>query len=118
MPGWMSRVDRLTAVQAAGSGLALAANPKNLLPSVGTTTNLRQADPTAAEASVALVAFVVLSSVFVIMAVVYDRIGGRRARSTLEDARRWLLANYDAVMAVLSVVFGAVLVSQGLSGGD
>jgi threonine/homoserine/homoserine lactone efflux protein len=116
MPTWMSRVDRLSAPRATGLGVALAANPKNLMLAAGAGSSLSQVGASTVEVGAALTAFVLVGSTFVITAVVYDRLGGARARSTLDDARAWLLLHYSAVMAVLFVVFGAVLISQGLGG--
>ncbi len=115
VPGWMSRVEGFGPVQAFGLGVLLSLNPKSLALAVGAMTSLAQLDPTTVQAVAAVAAFVFISSTAVLAAVVYDQLGGARARATLEDAKSWLMTHHDAVMAVLFVVFGAVLISDGLS---
>lgn len=114
MPGWMAGIDRIAPARAFGLAMLLSANPKNLALAVGAGTSLAQLGAGTGEVVVALTVFVVVGSAVVIVAVVYAGIGGDRARSGLDDAKAWLTVNNTAVMAVLFVVFGAVLVSQGL----
>jgi len=116
LPGWMGSIDRVGPVQALGLAVLLSAvNPKNLLLAVGAGTTLAQADPTTAEAVVGVVVFVLVGSVVVLGAVGYDLVAGARSRERLDAGRVWLSTHNDAVMATLLVVFGAVLLSQGLS---
>jgi Sap, sulfolipid-1-addressing protein len=42
--------------------------------------------------------------------------GGDRAAAQLDGWKAWLSANNASVMAVLFLVFGAVLVGQGIKG--
>lgn len=114
MPAWMARIDGFTPRQAGRLGLLLSVNPKNLALATGAGTSLAQVGAGGVEAIAALVAFVLVASAAVITAVVYDLLGGERARASLEDARSWLLLHNSAVMTVLFLVFGAVLVSQAL----
>jgi hypothetical protein len=72
----------------------------------------------APQAVVAIVAFVIVGSVAVIVAVVYGLAGGEPARRQLDDARSWLIVHNGAVMAVIYLVFGALLVSRGLDPGS
>jgi hypothetical protein len=48
--------------------------------------------------------------------VVFSLTGGERAAHVLDGWRVWLAAHNTAMMAVLFLVFGAVLFSQGLRG--
>jgi hypothetical protein len=63
-----------------------------------------------------LVVFVVFASLTIAVPVVFSLGGGERAADVLDGWRVWLAANNTAVMAVLFVVFGTVLFSQGLRG--
>jgi hypothetical protein len=114
LPGWMSRLDDLTPSRALGISLLLSANPKNLVLAAGAAASVAQLGVTAAEWVVAGGVFVLIGSAIVIFAVAYDRFGGARSRHTLEELRAWMTAHNAAVMTVLFVLFGAVLISQGL----
>jgi Sap, sulfolipid-1-addressing protein len=63
-----------------------------------------------------LIVFVVIASVGIIVPVVAYLAGGERAAGVLDGWKTWLSANNTAMMAVLFLVFGAVLFSQGLRG--
>ena len=68
------------------------------------------------EAAVGLIVFVVIASVGVIVPVLVYLTGGERAAGVLDGWKTWLSTNNTAMMAVLFLVFGAVLFSQGLRG--
>lgn len=116
-PKWMSAIDTLTPVKAGGLGLLLsAANPKNLALELGAGVSLAQAGVSGGEAAVGLIVFVALASLTIAVPVVFSFGGGERAAQVLDGWRVWLASHSTAVMAVLFVVFGAVLFSQGLRG--
>jgi Sap, sulfolipid-1-addressing protein len=116
-PKWMSAIDTLTPVKTGGLAVLLAAlNPKNLALSLAAGTSLAQAGASGSEATVGLVVFVVVASVTVAVPVVVYWVGGDRASRVLESWRESISANNAAVMAVLFLVFGVVLFSQGLRG--
>lgn len=115
MPKWMSGVDGFGPGQAFGLAVLLAGvNPKNLMLCLGAGTTLAQVGPTTTQAVVALVVFVVVASSVVAIAVVGYLVGGERARVALDELKAWLTLHNSAVMAVLFLVFGAVLLSEGL----
>jgi hypothetical protein len=58
----------------------------------------------------------VVASLSIAVPVVFALAGGERAAHVLDGWRTWLAAHNSAVMAVLFLVFGVVLFSQGLSG--
>ncbi len=45
---------------------------------------------------------------------VYELVGGAKARATLDDMKAWMTEHNNAVMAVLFLVFGVVLISKGI----
>jgi hypothetical protein len=115
MPKWMAGVDSFAPLKALGLGVLLsAANPKSLILTVGAATGVAQLGSSTGDAVVALVVFVVLGSITVAGPVAYDLIGGDEAKATLDSLKAWLAAHNDAVMAVLFLVFGAVLIGKGL----
>jgi MYXO-CTERM domain-containing protein len=117
-PRWTTAVEAFTPARAAGLGVLLSAvNPKNLALSIAAGTGVAQiAGLSSADAAVALVVFVVLASVSVALPVLVYFAGGERATSVLEQWRSWLSEHNSAVMAVLLLVFGTVLVSEGIRG--
>lgn len=114
-PGWMTRIDGFGTGRVAGLGGVLSINPKNVLLALGAAASLARTDSSTVEVLVGLVVFVGLSSAGVIAAVGYAVVGGERSRATMERTREWMIVNNTAVMAVLLLVFGAVLVAQGVS---
>jgi threonine/homoserine/homoserine lactone efflux protein len=116
-PKWMSAIDTLTPVKTGGLAVLLAvANPKNLALSLAAGASLAQAGVSGGEATVGLIVFVAIASVGVIVPVVAYLAGAERAAHMLDGWKTWLSANNTAMMAVLFLVFGAVLFSQGLRG--
>jgi threonine/homoserine/homoserine lactone efflux protein len=116
-PKWMSAIDTLTPAKAGGLGVLLStANPKNLALSLGAGSSLAQAGALGGEATVGLIVFVVVASLTIAVPVVFSLSGGERAAHVLDGWRVWLAAHNTAVMAVLFLVFGAVLFSEGLRG--
>jgi hypothetical protein len=115
MPKWMARVDSCSPLEAAGFGAVLAAaNPKNLILTVGSATGLAQLGLSTSDAIVATAVFVLLGSVTIASPVLYALVGGQRARASLESAKVWLGAHNAAVMAALFLVFGVDLIAKGL----
>jgi hypothetical protein len=116
LPGWMAGVDEFVPARALALGVLLAAvNPKNLALVVGAATGVAQLGVSTGDAIGALVVFVVVGSLSVAVPVCYYLLGGERAKITLDDAKGWLTLNNATVMTVLFVVFGAVLIANGLA---
>jgi hypothetical protein len=117
MPKWMAAAEHFTPIKALAGGVLLGAvNPKNLVLTVGAAVGVAQAGVTTGDAVVALACFVVLASLATAGTVVLYLVGGDRATDVLDGWKAWLSAHNAAVMAVLLLVFGVVLVSQGLRG--
>ena len=115
LPKWMATVETITPVRAFGLALLLSVvNPKNLALAVGAAAGLGQLGIDTGDAVVALAVFVAVASLSVAFAVVYDLVGGQQARSTLDGLKDWMTEHNAAVMAVLFLVFGVVLISQGI----
>ena len=116
-PKWLSAIDTLTPVKAAGLAVVLAAvNPKNLAVTLAAGASLAQAGVSGGEAAVGLVVFVVIASLGIIVPVVSYYFGGERAAGMLDGWKTRLSRNNTAVMAAVLLVIGAVLFSQGLRG--
>ncbi|MBJ7519905.1 MAG: GAP family protein [Solirubrobacteraceae bacterium] len=116
MPGWMSKADGFSAPKAAGMGVLLsAANPKNLVLTVGAAAAIAQTGIDTLDQELALVAFVILGTIGPAVPVgVYFGMGDR-AEPILEDLKHWLAAHNAAIMTVLMLVIGAKLIGDAIS---
>jgi threonine/homoserine/homoserine lactone efflux protein len=117
LPRWMADIDELTPAKAFTLALALSSvNPKNLILGLGAMTSLATLGAPTDEVAVGIIAFVVVSSITVAAAVAYRLLGGESAQRSLSAMQVWLKTHNDAVMAVLLLVFGVLLLSEGLGG--
>ena len=115
LPKWMATVESITPVRAFGLAVLLSVvNPKNLVLAVGAAAGLGQLGLDTEDAVVALAVFVAVASLSIVFAVVYEFVGGERARTTLDEMKGWLTEHNAAVMAVLFLVFGTVLIAKGI----
>jgi len=116
LPTWMAGIDTLAPGKALGLGsLLAAANPKNLVLVAAAAAGLAQLGVSTGDAVVALVVFVCVASLSVGGPVAYYFVGGDRAKAALEELKTWLGVNNAAVMTVLFLVFGALLIANGLA---
>ena len=115
MPKWMAGIDSFTTGRALALGAALGAvNPKNLALSAAAGATIAQTDiPTGQQFATVLI-FVVLASASVATPLIYNLLGGERARHALDSWKAWLQHNNATVMTVLFVVFGFVLIGQSI----
>jgi hypothetical protein len=111
----MASIGSLTPVKAGGLGALLSGvNPKNLALAVAAGASLAQIGATGGDAVAGLLAFIVIASLSIAVPVVFYLLGGQRAAAVLDGWKGWLSTHNDAVMAVLFLVFGAVLIGEGL----
>ena len=114
-PAWMARIEGLRPPQAFGVGLLLSANPKNLALTLGAGVSLAELDVAARQVGTAVALFVFVGSVGLIAAVAFGLAGGAAARARLDEARSSLVVHNSAIVAVMYLVFGALLISRGLA---
>ncbi len=101
-PKWMAALDDFTPVKSLGLGAALSGvNPKNLVLTAGAAISIAQAGLPGGQQAGVLVVFIAL---------------GRKADGMLNGWREWLTASNATIMLVLFLVFGFVLVGQGIAG--
>ena len=116
-PKWMRGIEEFTPGRAAGVGALLSgANPKNLLLIVGASVTIAQAGLSGGQTAIAFTVFAVLASLTVLVPVLGYLLLGERAARVLDQLKTWLSHNNAAVMAVLLLVFGAVLLGKGIGG--
>jgi hypothetical protein len=116
-PTWMQGIDQFTPIKAFGLGAALAGlNPANLLLSIAAGTTVAQLGATGTDAWVAILVYVVLGTISIGGPVLYYFAAGKRTEENLNDLKVWLGANDATVTAVLCLIFGVSLLSDGLQG--
>lgn len=116
-PKWMAAVDSFTPVKSLGLGAAMSGvNPKNLVLSAAAAMSIAQTGLPVGQQIVVLAVFVVVGTVTVAAPLVVYLALGRKADSILDGWREWLAANNAAIMLVVFLVFGFVLIGQGIAG--
>jgi hypothetical protein len=116
LPGWMDGISEFAPAKAAAAGLGIGAfNPKNLVMAVAASLVIGAAELPAGQAVVVTLVYVVLASVGVATPLIVALVLGERSTDVLTGWRAWLGRNNDAVMAVLYLVFGVVLIGNGIS---
>ena len=117
MPGWMSAVDTMTPVKAAGLGALLAAvNPKNLTLCLVGGVAIGAGGLPAGQTAVAIAVFVLIASCSIGIPTLGYLVTQERMRAPLEEMRTWLTLHNAAVMSVLLLVIGISILGQGLAG--
>ena len=116
-PKWMASLDSFTPVKSLGLGAAMSGvNPKNLALTAAAAISIAQAGLPGGQQAVVLAVFVVVGTVTVAAPLVVYLALGSKADSTLNGWREWLGANNAAIMLVVFLVFGFVLIGQGIAG--
>ena len=117
MPKWMDGVVGYTPGKVFLAGTVLGAtNPKNIVVAVAAAATIATASlPTGQEIGV-IAMYVVIAVLGVAAPILVTLFLGDRAPEVLEGWNEWLRQNNATVMSVLFVVFGVVLVGQGIAG--
>jgi hypothetical protein len=117
LPGWMSSLSAAAPRRSLVLGLALGGvNPKNLLISVAAGLSIGTASLTLGAQVAGIAVYTVLASITVIVPVVVFLVAGERIRGPLTSLNDWLERNNSVILAVLFLVFGVLLVGNGLTG--
>lgn len=117
MPRWIQRIESVNPAMALGLGALLSGlNPKDTTLAVLAAVAIAQAGLSAGESAVTLAIFIAIATVSVVAPITLYFALGERAEETLNGWKAWLTENNATVMAVLFLVFGVVLVGQGIRG--
>jgi len=117
LPKWMSAIESMTPVKAAGLGALLSGlNPKNLTLSLAAGLTIGAGGLDSEETIIAIVVFVVIAASSVAIPVLAYIAAENRVRQPLDDLRVWLTDNNATVMAVLLLVIGVTILGKGLAG--
>jgi threonine/homoserine/homoserine lactone efflux protein len=115
LPSWMSKVEEFGPRQSAGLGVAAAANPKNLLLTVGGALEIASAGASAASELAGLAVFVFVSSIGVLVPVALGLAGGDSSQEKLGRMRDWLARHNALIMSAVLLLLGASLVGDGIA---
>lgn len=117
LPSWMATLEQASPLKALGLGALFSGlNPKNLAFIIAAVVAIAQAELSTGEKLVPVAIFVLLASVGVGAPVLWYFVAPERAAETLAEWRGWLTANYATMMAIVFLLFGVILFTQGLGG--
>jgi threonine/homoserine/homoserine lactone efflux protein len=117
MPGWMKTINSFTPAKSLGFGALLAGvNPKNLLLNVSASATIAQAGISAGKQAITFAIFVLIATLGpgVPLGIYYAM--GDRSQKVLGGIREWMIANNQAIMAVLCLVIGVKLIGDAIVG--
>ncbi|GAA0675516.1 GAP family protein [Kitasatospora atroaurantiaca] len=116
-PKWMQTIDRFTPERSAGLAAQLvAANPKNLVLTVGGAVSIATSTASGAGKTVAVVLMVLVGSLCTLGPLCVHLVGGARSAKVLGEWKAWMSAHNSAVLMVVLVVMGATYVGDAVSG--
>jgi hypothetical protein len=116
-PQWMTALDSFGSGKSLGLGAALSGlNPKTLVLAIAAAVSIAQTGLPGGQQAAVLAVFIVLGSVTVAAPLVIYLAMGPKAAGILEGWRTWLAGNNAAIMLVLFLVFGVLLIGQGIAG--
>ena len=117
LPRWMDGIAGYSPTKALGAGAALGAlNPKNLVVGLASAAAISEGGLSTTQEVVAGAVYLMVAVLGVVAPIVVMVSLGDRAHEVLESWNAWLRQNNATVMSILFVVFGAVLIGQGIAG--
>lgn len=116
LPGWMAKLDEMSAARTALLGSALAAvNPKNLALSVAAAAVIADGALDGGPTALAVAVFVVVGSLTVAGPVVLAAIAPQRSATTLASVQTFMSAHNAAIMTTVLLLLGVKLAAAGLA---
>lgn len=117
LPGWMDGIAGYTPGKALVAGLTLGAlNPKSIVVAFATAADVSAGGLTGGQQVAAAAVYVFVAVLGVAAPIAVMLVLGDRAPGVLHGWNAWLKHNNASVMSVLFVVFGVVLIGQGIAG--
>ena len=117
MPKWMEEIDRFSWIKSLVLGAGLSGvNPKNLALILAAAATIAQSGISVAQQIGTLAVFVAIATIGVVIPLVVYFAMQERAVKILDEWKTWLSTNNATVMAVLFLVFGALLIGKGITG--
>ena len=117
MPKWMGGITAYSPGKSLAAGVALGAlNPKNVIVGLAAAVTVASADLSTGQQAAACAIYVVVAVLGVAAPILVMLLLGGRAPEVLDRWEVWLRQNSATVMAVLFLIFGVVLIGQGIGG--
>ena len=118
IPKWLLFIETVSPLKVFGVGFFFAdlTNPKNTALTIAGTLSIAHSEIPVSAKTILLIIFILMSSIGIAIPVVYYLVGGIHAKKILDIWKKWLIQNNATVMAVLFLVFGSILISQGMKG--
>lgn len=115
MPKWMDGVAAFGPGKSLGAGLALGAgNPKNVVVGLAAAVTIASVSLSSGQQIAAIAIYVLVAVLGVATPILVTLFLGDRSHQVLDGWKAWLDHNNAAVMSVLFVIFGVVLIAQGI----
>ena len=115
IPKVLSKLDAAGTGQTVIMGFILSAlNPKNLLLTFAGAASIDASKATPSQQAIALIIYAVVASLSVGLPIIGYRLFTEWVQSVLADWKDWLIRNNAAVVTVLLIVFGALIIGNGL----
>jgi threonine/homoserine/homoserine lactone efflux protein len=117
MPKWMGGIAAYSPGKSFAAGVALGAlNPKNVIVGLAAAVTVASADLSNGQQAAACAVYVVVAVLGVAAPILVMLLLGGRAPDVLDRWKVWLGQNSATVMAVLFLIFGVILIGQGIGG--
>jgi hypothetical protein len=117
MPKWMDGISGYSPGKALGAGAALGAlNPKNVVVGLAAAAAIAAGGLSTGQQFAMSAIYVFVAVLGVAAPILVMLFLGERAPEVLDGLNDWLRQNNASVMSVLFVVFGVVLIGQGIAG--
>jgi threonine/homoserine/homoserine lactone efflux protein len=115
MPKWMNGIAEFQPGRSLGAGLALGSvNPKNVVVGFAAAATIASETASRGQQIGAIAIYVLVAVLGVAAPILVTAFLGDRAPKVLEGWRVWLTQNNATVMSVLFLIFGVVLIGQGI----
>jgi Sap, sulfolipid-1-addressing protein len=115
MPSWMNGIAGFTPGRSLGTGAALGAfNPKNVVVALAAAATIASANLSTGQQIGAIAIYVLVAALGVAAPILVALLLGDRSDGLLQSWKAWLDRNNASVMSVLFLIFGVVLIGQGI----
>lgn len=116
-PKWMAAIDRFGPMKSFGLGFVLAGlNPKNLSLTIAGVLAIATASLNASQQALLALLFIAVGSAIVVLPVLFAILFKKSAMHTLASGKGWLIRNNAIIMAVILLVLGLKLTTNGATG--
>jgi hypothetical protein len=116
LPGWMASLERVTPARSLGLGAVVAGvKPKNLVLTAAAALAIAEGELATGPSAALLLAYALLATAGVAAPLVAAVALGSRAGDVLAGWKAWLGDNNATIMALLLLLFGVILVGNGVA---